>query len=127
MTVSVPGWKSAVTAFTATWPPKRIVRSRVDREGCDAWSAMSALVLDRQRHFGGRDLAHQFQQVPLVLLVLLDAEVVHRLDRLVVFLAEAHGALRGLEAHAFHGRHHLVAVLRVRRLAQGRDHGAGRG
>jgi hypothetical protein len=31
--VSVPGWKAHVTPSTATWPPKRMVRSRVSRTG----------------------------------------------------------------------------------------------
>src|SRR5687767_5474347 len=29
MAVRVPGWKAQVTALTATWPPKRMVRSLV--------------------------------------------------------------------------------------------------
>src|ERR1700712_5711717 len=32
MAVSSPGRNAQVTPFTATWPPKRMVRSRVSRE-----------------------------------------------------------------------------------------------
>src|SRR5689334_16446330 len=120
MAVSVPGSKRQLTSLTATWPPKRIVSARVSSTGCapvdmaaghsragasaDAPPAQgrrtSALVADRQRDILGRDLAHELQQVPLVFLVFLDAELVHRLQRLVVFLAESHDALGRFEAHA---------------------------
>ena len=57
-----------------------------------ASSGMTArllLVADRQRHVLGGDGRHQLQHV-VVLGVLLDAEVIHVLQRLVVLLAEGH-------------------------------------
>src|SRR6185503_15328613 len=103
MAVRLPGWKLQLTASTATCPPKRMVSPRVSRTGCAPAMGLSrnvllALVLDRDRNVAGRDFPHQLQQVPFVGLGLLDAELVHVLHRLVVFLAEGHGALRRLEA-----------------------------
>ena len=40
----------------------------------------------------------------------LDPELVHGLQRLVVFLAESHVALGGLELHAFHGGDQLLGI-----------------
>src|SRR6266496_4395599 len=109
MAVSVPGSKRQLTALTATWPPKRIVSPWVSRTGCVPLDMAArgrptlALVADRQRDFVGRDLAHELQQIPLIRLRFLDAELVHGLQRLVVFLAEGHDALGRFEAHALHG------------------------
>ncbi len=40
----------------------------------------------------------------------LDAEVIHALERLMVFLAEYHLAFRRIELHAFHHRNQLLGV-----------------
>src|SRR5258706_95447 len=69
-----------------------------------------ALVTNGQRNFARRNFAHQLEQVPFVGLRLLDAELVHVLQRLVVFLAEGHLPLGRLEAHAFHGDDELLGV-----------------
>src|ERR1700744_6265002 len=105
MAVRVPGRKAPLTASTATCPPKRMVRSRVS--SADASPAMiasrptattySALVANRNRHFRNRNLADEVEQIPLVLAVSLDLEVIHRLQRLMVFLAEGHRPLGRIE------------------------------
>src|SRR5687768_7777884 len=104
-----PPLKAHDTAFTATWPPKRIVRAWVSRTGCSTPDPLF-LVANRNRQLRGRDLLHQLEQVPLALLLFLDAEVVHRLQRLVVLLAEAHRALGRVEEHAFHRGDQLLGV-----------------
>src|SRR3978361_1250524 len=38
MAVSSPGRNAQETLFTATWPPKRMVRSRVSRERVICWT-----------------------------------------------------------------------------------------
>src|SRR5437763_2754087 len=98
--VSEPGRNSQDTPFTATCPPKRMVRPRVARTGCST----SALVLDADGnlHLLGLDLAHELRHRPRHVRIDFDLEVIHRLHCLVVFLAEGHAAFRGLEGHAFH-------------------------
>src|SRR5258706_8812893 len=96
------------------WPPKRMVSPLVSRTGW--FTGGLALVPDRNRNLACRNLAHQLEQVPLVFLRLLDAELVHVLHRLVVFLAEAHGALGRLEAHALHRCDQLLGVGTARLL-----------
>src|SRR5688572_22936610 len=118
MAVSVPGRNAQETRSTATWPPKRIVSSFVSRTGCSASGAGAAraiaarrgrrrsplaarrplaLVADRDVDVLGRNLAHEIEHVEIVLPVLLDPEVIHRLHRLMVFLAEGHRALGRLD------------------------------
>jgi hypothetical protein len=152
MAVSVPGRNSAVTLLTATWPPKRMVRPSVARTGCSAVHAggpfacggtaegrirpphRRAAATDFSQRLlrigtGSSDagnLAHQFEQVPLAGLGLLDAEVVHRLHRLVILLAEGHLALRRVEVHAFHGGDELLGVAGAG-LGQRRQRRAGGG
>src|SRR5437868_14448043 len=139
MAVSVPAWKAALTPSTATWPPKRIVRERVSSTGwdmppldtgcrlgqakrrpntrrvCDLrWVIANArpnllLHTDRERHVLGGDGRHQIQDV-VVLGVLLDAEVIHVLQRLMVLLAEGHGTLGRVEGEVLHGRDQLLGV-----------------
>src|SRR5437899_10437471 len=62
----------------------------------------STLVADRHAHLFRFDLAHELGHAPGEGRVHLDLEVVHRLHRLVVFLAEGHLALGRVEAHALH-------------------------
>src|SRR5581483_856565 len=138
MAVSVPARKAALTLSTATCPPKRIVRPRVSKTGSDMPPSVchpgacrrdpssresgargwldtgdkprydsSLLHADRQRHVLGRDGRHQVQDV-VVLGVLLDAEVIHVLQRLVILLAEGHGTLGRVEGEALHGRDQLL-------------------
>src|SRR5262249_33582891 len=125
MAVSVPAWNAALTESTATCPPKRMVRSRVssteagvrshkapsravEPDDCGRQRAehISRLVADRQRHVLGRDGCYQLQHV-VVLAVLLDAPVVHFLQRLMVFLAHGHGALGGVEGQPLQGGNEL--------------------
>src|SRR5262245_28207736 len=134
MAVSVPAWKLALTRSTATWPPKRMERSRVSNTGVaivasrhcrreaeavaatpprgsglrpaspDAAQPSPALAFRAhgKRHLLGRDGVHQLQDV-VVLGVLLDAEVIHVLQGLMVLLAEGHGSLGRGEGEALHG------------------------
>src|SRR5664279_4477419 len=110
--VRVPGAKAQETRSTATWPPKRIVSSLVSSMAtpCGAARDRSALVLDRDVHLFRLDLVDQLGDAPLERRIVLDPEVIHRLHRLVVFLAEGHLALGRLEAHAFHGLDELLGV-----------------
>ena len=61
----------------------------------------------------------------VVLAVGLDLEVIHRLQRLMVFLAEGHRALRRLEGHAFHRRDQLLGVGAASLLDRRDDRGCG--
>src|SRR5207244_6352796 len=54
----------------------------------------STLVADRNVHFVDLDLAHRLVHRPGEIRIDLDLEVIHRLQGLVVFLAEHHLALR---------------------------------
>src|SRR4051812_5895751 len=103
MAVSVPRSKAHETWSTATCPPNRIVRSRVSSAGAAAAIAPptpvgrgSALVEDRDLHVLDLELADELGHGPGERRVDLDAEMVHRLQRLVVLLAEHHFALRRL-------------------------------
>src|SRR5437763_1705840 len=94
--VSFFGWMVRVTALTATWPPKRMVRSRVASRLISSSTTVgpSALVLDRHVHLGRLDFLHQMQvRHRTRTRAGRHAEVVHRLHRLVVLLAERHQAL----------------------------------
>src|ERR1700712_1622959 len=166
MAVSSPGRKVQLTRLTATWPPKRMVRSRVSRvrvirASSDGWSssiagvtgpshrharldprihrfskrlysearwsagsspamtvqmteargqALSPLVADRNVHVLDLDLAHRLVDGPCQVRIDLDPEVIHALQRLVIFLAEDHLAFRGVELHAFHRADKLFGV-----------------
>src|SRR5882672_9370329 len=117
MAVSVPGWKAQETASTAAWPPKRMPRPRLS-----SMRPRLALVADRDRHVLDLELAHQLGDRPGDGRIHLDLEVVHALQRLMVFLAEQHATLGGLELHALHRRDQLLAVGGAR-LFQPFDHG----
>src|SRR5205085_9273148 len=105
---------------TATCPPKRMVRSRVSRvwlinylavhamrccprPGCGArcrealprqgGKRGSALVADRDRHVLDLEFTYRLEHGPADVRVDLDLEVIHALQRLMVFLAEHHLAL----------------------------------
>src|SRR5437868_5408693 len=69
----------------------------------------SLLHTDRERHVVGGDGRHQIQDV-VVLGVLLDAEVIHVLQRLMVLLAEGHGTLGRVEGEVLHGGDQLLGV-----------------
>src|SRR5438445_449740 len=109
MAVRVPAPNWVVTALTATWPPNWMLSPVLASTGA-LGADMSALDGDRHRHLRSRDLAHQFEQVPLAGGRLLHLELVLGLHRLVVFLAESHLALGGVEVHAFHRRDQLLGI-----------------
>src|SRR6185436_5862549 len=66
------------------------------------------LIPDRNVHLLRSYFTDQLRHAPGERRVDLDLEVIHRLHRLVVFLAEGHLALRRLEAHALHRADQLV-------------------
>src|SRR4030081_84775 len=151
MAVSSPGRKLQLTRLTATWPPKRMVRSRVSskviraftpcrtstaahsdvmrgldprihpaskmllfRSGMDCRgkpgndgsniedarttpASQFPLVADRDVHVLDLEFAHRLQHGPGHIRIDLDLEVIHALQRLMVFLAEHHLALGAIE------------------------------
>ena len=112
-------------ASTATWPPKRIVRSRVSRTGwlrhrrcaampgcgCARVPAAAQRLLRIGTGISSAGISRtSSSRSHSSFCVLLDPEVVHVLHRLMVFLAEGHLALGRVEAHAFHGRDQLLGV-----------------
>src|SRR3954454_20586432 len=62
----------------------------------------SALVADRDRHVLNLEFAYRLEHSPADIRVDLDFEVIHALQRLMVFLAEHHLPLWRIELHAFH-------------------------
>src|SRR5262249_44959294 len=69
---------------------------------------ISPFVADRYWQFRYCDLSDQVEKVPLVLATGLDLEHVHRLQRLMIVLAENHPALRRVEFHPLHGGDQLL-------------------
>src|SRR6218665_2732435 len=141
MAVNWPGSKLQLRPSTATWPPKRMLKSLVTKRltgvPSAAVSAPSggraalmvrslARVADRHIHLLRPDLAHQRGHAPGEGRVDLDPEVVHALHRLVVFLAKVHPALGGVELHALHGLDQQAAVGVALGGLERRDQGHGR-
>src|SRR6266513_6492587 len=60
----------------------------------------SALVADRDRHVLDLEFTYRLEHGPADVRVYLDLEVIHALQRLMVFLAECHLALWRIELHA---------------------------
>src|SRR5205807_3306230 len=87
------------TAFVAT-PDQQRTTPQVLRSirGTEALP----LVPDRNVHFLDLDLADGLVDRPCQVRIDLDFEVIHALQRLMVFLAEHHLALGRVELHALH-------------------------
>src|ERR1700747_104783 len=81
----------------------------------------STLVADRNVHVLNPEFAHRLKYGPGKVRINLDLEVIHALQRLMVFLAEDHLALGRVERHPLHRGNQLLGV-RGLGLGHSRNH-----